>query len=79
MFTTPAFGNPSGFLLKLDSEGKLAGCKSVQNLSVRELSSPPVASIEDVNLYPLSSPPFEVKAAELQMNIPSVNGTTICR
>ncbi|HEY7162078.1 MAG TPA: hypothetical protein VH815_12505 [Acidobacteriota bacterium] len=78
-FDTPSFGNLSGFLLKLDSEGKLPGCNSFQNLSVRELESPPVESIANVHVYPALSPPYEVKGAELQINIPFINGKTICR
>ncbi len=78
-FDTPSFGNPSGFLLKLDSERKLPGCNSFQNLNAKELDPPPVESIEDVNVYPLSSPPYKIIGAELQINIPFINGKTICR
>ena len=44
-FDTPSFGNPSGFLLKLDSNGNLPGCDSVEHLSVREIDAPSLESI----------------------------------
>jgi hypothetical protein len=78
-FDTRSFGNPAGFLLKLDSEGKLPGCNSFQNLTVKKLDVPPVQSIEDVKLYPISVPPYDILTPELQVNVPFISGKTICK
>jgi hypothetical protein len=77
-FDTPSFGNPSGFLLKLDSSGNVPGCKSFQTLLLKQMNPPLVESREDLNLFPISVPPYEITAVDLQINIPSISGRTIC-
>jgi hypothetical protein len=78
-FNTPSFGNPSGFLLKLDSAGDLPGCFFFQDLAAMELDAPPVESVKDIHLIPVSLPSFDVVIPELQINTPSINGVTICK
>lgn len=78
-FDTPSFGNLAGFLLKFDSDGNLPGCDFLKNLVIRKIDAPSVQSIENVELYPLSVPPYDILTPELQVNVPFISGETICK
>jgi hypothetical protein len=78
-FDTPSFGNPSGFLLKLHSDGSLPGCNVIQDLAVRRLDSPLLELIKDLEIYPLTAFPYEILTPELQISISNISGEFICR